>query len=58
LKDKILNDEGRKQQSKLRELAFIASRFDCTLAQLAIGKFLLSSIQLIKMIKYGLSYLF
>ncbi|CAF4861148.1 unnamed protein product, partial [Rotaria magnacalcarata] len=39
LKDKILNDEGRKQQSKLRELAVLASKFDCTLAQLAIGKF-------------------
>ena len=38
LKDKILNDEGRKQQSKLRELAMLASKFDCSLAQLAIGK--------------------
>lgn len=35
-----MNDEGRKQQSKLRELAVIASKLDCTLAQLAIGKFL------------------
>ncbi len=39
LKDKILSDEGRKQQSKLRELGVLASKFDCTLAQLAIGKF-------------------
>ncbi|CAF0849610.1 unnamed protein product [Adineta steineri] len=37
LKDKILNEEGRKQQSKLRELAVLASKFDCTLAQLAIA---------------------
>jgi potassium voltage-gated channel Shaker-related subfamily A beta protein 2 len=37
LKDKILNDEGRKQQSKLRELAAIALKLDCTLAQLAIA---------------------
>lgn len=41
LKDKILNEEGRKQQGKLRELASLASRLDCTLAQLAIGKFFL-----------------
>ena len=38
LKDKILSDEGRKQQSKLRELSMLATKFDCTLAQLAIGK--------------------
>jgi len=37
LKDKILNDEGRKQQSKLRELISLASKLDCTLAQLAIA---------------------
>ncbi|CAF0953033.1 unnamed protein product, partial [Didymodactylos carnosus] len=37
LKDKILNEEGRKQQEKLRELALIASKLDCTLAQLAIA---------------------
>jgi hypothetical protein len=38
LKEKVLNDEGRKQQSKLRELSILATTFDCTLAQLAIGK--------------------
>ncbi|CAF2813777.1 unnamed protein product [Rotaria sp. Silwood2] len=37
LKDKVLNDEGRKQQDKLRELTILASKFDCTLAQLAIA---------------------
>ncbi|CAF1433760.1 unnamed protein product [Adineta ricciae] len=37
LKEKILNEEGRKQQSKLRELAVLAAKFDCTLAQLAIA---------------------
>jgi len=41
LKDKILNDEGRRQQSKLRELAVIAAKFGCTLAQLAIGRLIL-----------------
>ena len=38
LKEKVLSDEGRKQQSKLRELTSLASTFDCTLAQLAIGQ--------------------
>jgi len=38
LKEKVLNEEGRKQQSKLRELTLIATSFDCTIAQLAIGK--------------------
>ncbi|UJR38139.1 hypothetical protein I4U23_030818 [Adineta vaga] len=37
LKEKILNEEGRKQQTKLRELAILATKFDCTLAQLAIA---------------------
>lgn len=43
LKDKILNEEGRKQQSKIRELAVLAAKFDCTLAQLAIGMLFLIS---------------
>ena len=38
LKEKVLSDDGRKQQDKLRELAILAATFDCTLAQLAIGK--------------------
>ena len=38
LKEKILNEEGRKQQGKVRELSALASRLDCTLAQLAIGE--------------------
>ncbi len=37
LKEKVLNEEGRKQQNKLRELTILASTFDCTVAQLAIG---------------------
>jgi aryl-alcohol dehydrogenase-like predicted oxidoreductase len=32
-----LNEEGRKQQNKLRELTLLATTFDCTVAQLAIG---------------------
>lgn len=38
LKDKILSEEGRKQQSKLKELTPIAERLGCTLPQLAVGK--------------------
>ncbi len=37
LKDRILSEEGRKQQAKLRELAVIAERLGCSLSQLAIG---------------------
>ncbi|KAK7093598.1 voltage-gated potassium channel subunit beta-2-like [Littorina saxatilis] len=37
LKDKILSDEGRRQQAKLREITVIADRIGCTLAQLAIA---------------------
>lgn len=33
-----MNEEGRKQQNQLRELTNLASTFDCTIAQLAIGK--------------------
>ena len=39
MKEKVLSDDGRKQQDKLRELAILAATFDCTLAQLAIGKY-------------------
>ena len=39
LKDRILSDEGRRQQAKLREVAVIADRLGCSLSQLAIGKF-------------------
>lgn len=37
LKDKILSEEGRRQQTKLKELQAIAERLGCTLPQLAIG---------------------
>uniref|UniRef100_A0A3Q3WNR3 Voltage-gated potassium channel subunit beta-1 n=1 Tax=Mola mola TaxID=94237 RepID=A0A3Q3WNR3_MOLML len=36
LKDKILSEEGRRQQAKLKELQAIAERLGCTLPQLAI----------------------
>lgn len=38
MKDKILSEEGRRQQAKLKELQAIAERLGCTLPQLAIGK--------------------
>ena len=38
LKDRILSDEGRRQQAKLRELRVVADRVGCSLAQLAIGE--------------------
>ncbi|KAG7478413.1 hypothetical protein MATL_G00080610 [Megalops atlanticus] len=37
LKDKILSEEGRRQQAKLKELQVIAERLGCTLPQLAIA---------------------
>ncbi|UJR08153.1 hypothetical protein I4U23_012429 [Adineta vaga] len=37
LKEKVLSEEGRKQQLKLRELTMLASTLDCTIAQLAIA---------------------
>jgi len=40
LKDKILGEEGRRQQAQLREIGLIAERVGCSLAQLAIGQFL------------------
>ncbi|KAK2160107.1 hypothetical protein LSH36_140g04005 [Paralvinella palmiformis] len=37
LKDRILSEEGRKQQAKLRELSTIAEKLGCSLAQLSIA---------------------
>ncbi|XP_041377448.1 voltage-gated potassium channel subunit beta-2-like isoform X2 [Gigantopelta aegis] len=37
LKDKVLGEDGRRQQAKLREIAIIAERLGCSLAQLAIA---------------------
>ncbi|MGH0138876.1 UNVERIFIED_CONTAM: hypothetical protein FKN15_068104 [Acipenser sinensis] len=37
LKDKILSDDGRKQQAKLKELSLIAEQLGCTLPQLAVA---------------------
>lgn len=37
LKDKILSEDGRRQQAKLKELQAISERLGCTLPQLAIG---------------------
>ncbi|CAD5118628.1 DgyrCDS7316 [Dimorphilus gyrociliatus] len=37
LKDRILSEEGRKQQAKLREVQTIAEKIGCSAAQLAIG---------------------
>ncbi|XP_051552835.1 voltage-gated potassium channel subunit beta-1-like [Myxocyprinus asiaticus] len=37
LKEKILSEDGKKQQSKLKELTHIAERLSCTLPQLAIA---------------------
>ncbi|XP_039877757.1 voltage-gated potassium channel subunit beta-2 isoform X1 [Simochromis diagramma] len=37
LREKIVSEEGRKQQAKLKELAHIAEKLGCTLPQLAIA---------------------
>ncbi|KAK7073478.1 Voltage-gated potassium channel subunit beta-2 [Halocaridina rubra] len=37
LKDKAGTDEGRKQQTRLRELAQLAERLGCTLTQLSVA---------------------
>uniref|UniRef100_UPI00398ED811 voltage-gated potassium channel subunit beta-1a isoform X1 n=1 Tax=Pristiophorus japonicus TaxID=55135 RepID=UPI00398ED811 len=37
LKDKIISEEGRKQQAKLKDLTPIVERLSCTLPQLAIA---------------------
>lgn len=38
MKDKVLSEEGHRQQVKLKELQAFAERLGCTLSQLAIGK--------------------
>ena len=38
LKDRILSEEGRRQQLKLREIALIAEKLGCSMAQLGIGE--------------------
>lgn len=38
LKEKIVSEDGRKQQAKLKELNHIAEKLVCTLPQLAVGK--------------------
>ncbi|KAA0718713.1 PAS domain-containing serine/threonine-protein kinase [Triplophysa tibetana] len=43
LKEKILSEDGRKQQAKLKELTHIAEKLSCTLPQLAIGDFYVGS---------------
>lgn len=55
LKEKILSEEGRKQQNKLRELTALSSSLNCTLTQLAIGWFPLK-IRLIKILSNCLSF--
>lgn len=42
LKEKIVSEDGRKQQAKLKELNHIAEKLGCTLPQLAVGKTFLS----------------
>ncbi|NWX88645.1 KCAB1 protein, partial [Nothoprocta ornata] len=37
LKEKIVSEEGRKQQGKLKDLSPIAERLGCTLPQLAVA---------------------
>ena len=36
----MFSEEGKKQLAKIRELHLLADRLNCTLAQLAIGKYL------------------
>ncbi|XP_055736697.1 voltage-gated potassium channel subunit beta-2-like isoform X2 [Salvelinus fontinalis] len=38
LKEKIVSEDGRKQQAKLKELGHIAEKLGCTLPQLAVGE--------------------
>ncbi|KAK3513297.1 hypothetical protein QTP70_009784 [Hemibagrus guttatus] len=37
LKDKVVSEDGRKQQAKLKELSHIAEKLSCTLPQLAVA---------------------
>lgn len=43
MKEKILSEEGHRQQMKLKELQAVAENLGCTLPQLAIGKRRLTS---------------
>lgn len=38
LKEKIVSEDGRKQQAKLKELNHLTEKLGCTLPQLAVGK--------------------
>lgn len=38
LKEKIVSEDGKKQQAKLKELNRITEQLGCTLPQLAVGK--------------------
>ncbi|CAG14876.1 unnamed protein product, partial [Tetraodon nigroviridis] len=38
LKEKIVSEDGKKQQAKLKELNHITEKLGCTLPQLAVGK--------------------
>lgn len=46
LKDKIVSEDGRKQQAKLKELSHIAEKLSCTLPQLAVGETKLENLHL------------
>lgn len=45
MKDKILSEEGHRQQAKLTQLQAAAERLGCTLPQLAIGNARLRLVQ-------------
>lgn len=38
MKERIISEEGRKQQNKLKDLLPVAERLGCTLPLLAVGK--------------------
>lgn len=38
LKEKIVSEDGRKQQAKLKELGHLTEKLGCTLPQLAVGE--------------------
>lgn len=38
LREKIVSEDGKKQQAKLKELSHITEKLGCTLPQLAVGK--------------------
>ena len=37
MKEKILNEDGKKKQEKIKELQGLAEKLGCSLAQLSIG---------------------